>query len=174
MPELVVDRAGLSDAGSVIALLDAAASWQRSRGIDLWTPGHFDDDVRRTIDDGDLYVAREDGAVVGCFMLDEGSSRMTEWLVEHGRVPSRGVVGRLAVAREAAGRGLGVELLDAADTLASRRGVPVLRVECPSENIGLRRYYVEAGFSHVGDNDRPGPNGEPWISSVFERPTGRS
>jgi ribosomal protein S18 acetylase RimI-like enzyme len=172
MPKLVVDRAAPSDTRSVVALLDAAAAWQESRGIDLWTQGQFDDDVHRTIADGDLYVAREDGAIVGCFMLDEGSPRMTDWLVEHGRVPSRGVVGRLAVARDAAGRGLGMELLNAADGLASHRGIPVLRLEFPSENGGLRRYYRRARFSHVGDNDRPGPNGEPWVSSVFERPTG--
>jgi RimJ/RimL family protein N-acetyltransferase len=65
-----------------------------------------------------------------------------------------------------------MHLLSAADRLASHQGIPVLRLEFPSGNEGLRRYYLRAGFSHVGDNDRPGPNGEPWVSSVFERPIG--
>ncbi len=171
---LTIDRATLSDAERIVDLLDAAARWQKSQGIDLWEPGSFDQDVRGTIAAGDLYVARRDGAVVGCFMLDEGSSRLTDWLTEHGREPSPGVVERLAVAREVAGHGLALELLAEADRLAAARGIEFVRLECPSDNEGLRRYYLGAGFTYCGDNDRPGPNGEPWVSSIFERPTGSS
>jgi len=168
---MIVDRAVIPDVGSVLALLDAAAEWQRTRGIDLWKPGQFEEDVRETIANSDLYVARRDGVIVGCCMLDEGSARMTRWLVEHGREPSRGVIGRLAVAREAAGQGLGIRLLREAARLAWAQGITFVRLECPSDNEGLRRYYVEARFTYCGDNDLPGPNGEPWVSSVYERPT---
>ena len=173
-PGLAIDRATPSDAERVVDLLDAAARWQKSQGIDLWEPGSFDQDVRGTIAAGDLYTARLDGLIVGCFMLDEGSSRLIQWLTEHGREPTPGVVGRLAVARDVAGQGLGFELLAEADRLASARGIAFLRLECPSHNAGLRRYYLEAGFTYCGDNDRPGPNGERWVSSIFERPTGSS
>jgi predicted N-acetyltransferase YhbS len=171
-PGPTIDLATPSDAEAIVELLDTAAGWQKSKGIDLWEPGSFDEDVRETIAAGDLHVARLDGAVVGCFMLDEGSSRLTRWLTENGREPTPGVVGRLAVAREVAGRGLGLELLAEADRLAAARGVEFLRLECPSDNEGLRRYYLDTGFTHCGDNDRPGPNGEPRVSSIFERPTG--
>ena len=174
IPGLTIDRATPSDAERIVDLLDAAARWQKSQGIDLWEPGSFDEDVRGTISAGDLYVARRDGAVIGSFMLDEGSSRLMRWLTEHGREPTPGVVGRLAVAREVAAQGLGWELLAEADRLAAARGIEFLRLECPSDNEGLRRYYLEAGFTYCGDNDRPGPNGEPWVSSIFERPTGSS
>jgi len=174
IPGLTIDRATPSDAERIVDLLDAAARWQKSQGIDLWEPGSFDEDVRGTISAGDLYVARRDGAVIGSFMLDEGSSRLTRWLTEHGREPTPGVVGRLAVAREVAAQGLGWELLAEADRLAAGRGIEFLRLECPSDNEGLRRYYLRAGFTYCGDNDRPGPNGEPWVSSIFERPTGSS
>ena len=171
MTDIAIERADAADTGSVVALLDAAAEWQRDQGIDLWTPGQFSEDVRETIAKDDLYVRRRDGVIVGCFMLDEGSARMSRWLIEHGRRPARSVVGRLTVAREFAGHGLGMELLRAADQLASSRGIAFLRLECPSDNQGLRRYYVGAGFTHIGDNDLPGANGEPWVSSVYERPT---
>jgi len=173
-PGLTIDRATPFEAERVVDLLDAAARWQKSQGIDLWEPGSFDEDVRDTIAAGDLYVARRDGAVIGCFMLDEGSSRLTRWLTEHGRAPTPGVVGRLAVAREVGGQELGFALLAEADRLAAARGIEFLRLECPSDNEGLRRYYLRAGFTYCGDNGRPGPNGEPWVSSIFERPTGSS
>jgi len=166
-----MERARPADLEAVVRLLDEAALWQQSRGIDLWHPGTFEVDARATIDAGDLYVAREDDSIVGCFMLDDGSTRLVRWLSERGRQPDRGVVGRLTVARHATGRGLGLELLDAAGRRAYSEGATFLRLECPSDNGGLRRYYEGAGFTYCGDNDEPGPNGEPWVSSVFERRT---
>jgi ribosomal protein S18 acetylase RimI-like enzyme len=172
MTDLIIHRATRSDAVAVVALLDEAAAWLESRGIDHWRRGRFAEEVNQTITNGDLFVGREGGAIVGCFMLDEGSPRLSQWLVERGREPTRGVVGRLTVAREAAGRGLGVELLDAATGVAAGREIAFARLECPSESAGLRRFYLGAGFTYLGDNDIPGPNGEPWVSSVFERATG--
>ena len=168
----MIDRARSFDLEAVVQLLDAAAVWQQGVGIDLWRPGTFKEDVRATIGAGDLYVARDNGAIIGCFMLDEGSPRLTRWLTEHGRRADRGVVGRLTVARHAAGRGLGLELLREAGRRASREGVAFLRLECPSDNERLRRYYEDAGFTYCGDNDQPGPNGERWVSSIFEKPAG--
>jgi ribosomal protein S18 acetylase RimI-like enzyme len=111
MSDLTIERATPSAAASVIGLLDAAATWQQRHGIDMWEPGTFNEDVRQTIENGDLYVAHRDDAIVGSFMLDDGSPRMTQWLLDQGREPSKGVVGRLVVARNAAGRGLGLQLL---------------------------------------------------------------
>jgi len=96
---------------------------------------------------------------------------MSRWVAEHDREQGSGVIGRFAVARDVAGQELGLELLRAAERVASSHGIAFLRLECPSDNERLRRYYVEAGFTYCGDNDEPGPNGEPWVSSVFERPT---
>lgn len=172
MTDLIIDRATDPDAVAVVALLDEAAAWLESRGIDQWRRGQFVGEVCQTISNGDRFIAREGRAVVGCFMLDEGSARLSQWLVERGQEPTRGVPGRLTVAREASGRGLGVELLDAATEVAAQRWIAFVRLECPSESAGLRRFYLGAGFMYLGDNDIPGPNGESWVSSVFERATG--
>ena len=168
-----VSVATAADAQAVEALLDAAAEWQRRRGWNQWTPGRFGDEVREAIAEGSLYVGRRDEVVVGSFMLDEGSRRMVRWLSDTGRPSTSGIsVGRLVVARHVSGQGLGFKLLDAASEIAAARGHSHLRLDCPTENIRLCRYYLEAGFAHIGDNDTPGPNGEPWVSSVFERSTG--
>ena len=168
-----MERAQPSDAVSAAELLDAAARRQESIGHRQWTPGTFGDEVRRAVSCGDLYVARRRGVVIGCFILDGGSPRLIRWLAEHGREPTDGCnVGRLAVAVAASGQGVGIELLDAARVLAARRGLAHLWLDCPAENTRLVRYYVDAGFAYCGDNDIPGPNGEPWVSSVFERSTG--
>ena len=176
MSRLVVARAEASDAVAVEALLDAAAEWQQSRGISQWKPGQFRHEIREAIASGEQYVARRERIVVGSFLLDTGSpSWMSGWLVERRRVPSQGAhVGRLTVAREASGHGLGAELLHAAGAIAAQRGRTYLRLDCPAENARLRRYYLEVGFSYLGDLPIRGPNGEHWVCSVFERPIVRS
>jgi SAM-dependent methyltransferase/ribosomal protein S18 acetylase RimI-like enzyme len=173
MADLTIEHAQPSDAAAVEKLLDAAATWQQSRGIRQWTPGSFDDEVNEAIADRSLYVARREDLIVGCFMLDlQSPPWMTPWLIEQGRVSTEAAhVGRLAVAREASGRGLGRVLLREARTLAAERGLAYLRLDCPAENGRLRRYYVEAGFSYIGDFHTRGPNGERWVSSVFEQAT---
>jgi|tagenome__1003787_1003787.scaffolds.fasta_scaffold20832577_1 GNAT superfamily N-acetyltransferase len=168
-PKLIVERATSPDAAALEALLDAAAEWHQERGLRHWTPGTFTDEIADTIAHGTLHAGWLNGTLVGCFMLDEGSPRLVQWLTEHGREPRSGlIIGRLAVAREAVGQGLGAELLNEAHALADRQGVAFVWLDCPAENERLRRYYQEAGFSYLGDDHIPGPNGEAWVSSVFE------
>jgi GNAT superfamily N-acetyltransferase len=172
--QLTVERAQLADASAVETLLDTTAAWLQSRGIDQWKPGRFGEEVRQTIAAGDLFVARRGGALVGCFLLEtEEPPSVTRWLVEQRRVSSRGAfLARLAVARDAAGRGLGVELLNSACAIAAQLGLSYLRLVCVAGNDRLRRYYMKAGFAYCGDIHTRGPNGEDWVTSLFERPTG--
>jgi predicted GNAT family N-acyltransferase len=170
---LTVERAQPTDASATEALLDAAAAWLESRGIDQWKPGQFAEEIRQAIARGELFVARRDGALVGCFMLEaEEPTNVARWMTEHGRAPAAGAfLGRLAVARDAAGCELGVELLNSACALAAQGGLGYLRLVCVAGNDRLRRYYREAGFAYCGDIHTRGPNGEHWVTSLFERPT---
>ncbi len=170
---LTVERAQLADAADVETLLDTTATWLQSRGIEQWTPGQFSEEVRQTIASGDLFVARRGSALVGCFLLEtEQPPSITRWLVEQRRVPTRGAfLARLAVARTAAGRGLGVALLNSACAIAAHLGLGYLRLVCVAGNDRLRRYYLEAGFVYCGDIQTRGPNDEHWVTSLFERPT---
>jgi GNAT superfamily N-acetyltransferase len=171
--DLSISRAVPADAAALETLLDAAATWQQERGIAQWIPGGFADDVRQTTVAGDLYVARRDDTIVGCFMLEAGAPPAIErWLTDRGRDPARGAyLARLAIARDAVGHGLGRELLECARALAAGQGFGALRLDCPAENTRLRRYYLDAAFGHLGDVRTVGPNGEHWTSSLFERAT---
>src|SRR5687767_11718107 len=82
---LTVERAQPTDASATEALLDAAAAWLESRGIDQWKPGQFGEEIRQAIARGELFVARRDGALVGCFMLEaEEPTNVARWMTEHG------------------------------------------------------------------------------------------
>lgn len=165
-----VDQAARKDAQVVEDLLDAAATWHQASGIDQWSPGRFREEVREVAAAGDLCVARHDAEVVGCFMLEAVCPPWLEpWLAERGRLPSEAMyLGRLAVARELSGQGVGIELLAEARELASAAGFAFLRLNCPAENERLRRYYVEAGFEDIGDAELLGPEKQEWTCTIFE------
>ena len=97
---MTLSRATGADVGSVVRLLDEAAAWQQDHGIDMWRPGTFGTEVREVADAGDLYIARRDGDVVGCFMLEAACPAwMATWLIEHDHAPAEAMyLGRLAVA----------------------------------------------------------------------------
>jgi RimJ/RimL family protein N-acetyltransferase len=165
-----IDRATPQDARTVENLLDSVASWMEQEGIDQWTPGRFGKEVREVIDNGDLYVTRQDGSIIGCFMLETACPDwMAPWLTERSYSPSEALyLGRLAVDRNNAGRRLGFQLLRSARQLATDGGFAFLRLNCPSENHRLRRYYLDAGFGVLGEAALAGPAGEDWTCTLFE------
>jgi ribosomal protein S18 acetylase RimI-like enzyme len=172
MDRFVVERATLADAAAVEALLDSVSEWLSQRGIDQWTAGTFGPEVDAVARAGDLYVARRDDRPVGCFMLETTCPGwMAEWLTQRSRqIADAMYVGRLAVAREAAGGSIGVRLLDEAAAITRRAERRYLRLNSPAGNQALRRFYLGAGFEDLGTAELDGPNREAWVCSVFERP----
>ncbi len=116
-------------------------------------------------------MGRDDDTIIGCFTLEaDCPDWLAAWLLDHDRSPADAMyLGRLAVARHASKRGLGMELLGSASALAAAAGFAHVRLNCPAENERLRRYYLAAGFSRLGEAGLQGPNGEDWVCSVFER-----
>ena len=104
--EIEVVRAGGSDLDTVLSILEEAL-WLVRRGIDRWEPVSFS---RRRIADrighGEMYLARSAGQNFGTFALQWSDEEV--W----GAVPGdAGYVHGLAIRRDFAGRGLGLELL---------------------------------------------------------------
>lgn len=173
---LTVHAAARDDAEAVERLIDEAAAWLQSRGIDQWRPGHFRAEVHDAIEANEFYLARQDGLLVGCFRLALNSPpAVKRWLADQGRHADTGAyLSRLTTARAAAGEWLGVTLIDAACDLAAQHGLQYLRLDCWAGNARLRQYYLDTGFDHCADirtrtRDRAG---EIVVISLFERAAG--
>jgi GNAT superfamily N-acetyltransferase len=115
-------------------------------GIEGWTPCAFS---RRRIADlmerGEMYLALLDGKPVGTFAL-QWSDRET-W----GNVPDdAGYVHGLAIRRDFAGMGLGLEMLRRAEYIVYRAKRGCLRLDCVADNEALNEYYRRAGFGYRG------------------------
>jgi ribosomal protein S18 acetylase RimI-like enzyme len=144
--KLEVREARIADLDAVMSMLEEAARWMIRRGIEGWTPGAFS---RRRIADlmesGEMYLALLDGKPVGIFAL-QWSDRET-W----GNVPDdAGYVHGLAIRRDFAGMGLGLEMLRRMEHMVYRAKRECLRLDCVADNEALNEYYRRAGFGYRG------------------------
>jgi hypothetical protein len=62
-----VTPVGAEELDEVVEVLSEAAAWLRSRGIEQWADPHPSEWVAASIDRGETYLARENGAVVDDF-----------------------------------------------------------------------------------------------------------
>jgi ribosomal protein S18 acetylase RimI-like enzyme len=159
--EVTLSPAYKADFSRVLAILEDAAAWLASRGIDQWRPGGFDHhELLQSIDRRELHLARIDGRDVGTITLQWADPLF--WPPEgHDQA---GYVHKLAVRREAAGRGLGRYLLEWAAARSAERGKRFLRLDCQGTNPGLCGYYEKLGFTRRGRK-----RVRSWHVALYER-----
>ncbi|GGM84170.1 hypothetical protein GCM10012275_63520 [Longimycelium tulufanense] len=154
MPLVTIEQAQPRDADQVLALLDEAAAWLRSRGIHQW-PERFTgrDDwrakrIRAYIAAGQTYVVRADTALVACFTLSGADPHFAHGWPDG---PDNALyIYRMAVRRTWAGLDLGGRILDWAGARATTLDYRWLRLDCHRDNTALQRYYQARGFELVG------------------------
>src|SRR5215470_5700073 len=103
-----VERATPADTDAILTLLQDAARWLLSRGIEQWRPEQFE--RRRLLEHiarGDVFIALRAGTLAGTLALS-WDDRVV-WGVQP---PVAGYVHGLAISRAEGGRGLGSALLD--------------------------------------------------------------
>jgi ribosomal protein S18 acetylase RimI-like enzyme len=166
---LTVETATAADVPAAQALVDGARQWLRSRGIDQWQGPVPDAVLVRDAEQGSLFVVRQDEVVVAMVTLSDSDSET--W----GAGSSPAVyVHRLAVAQSHRGRRLGQRLLAWVEERAADRGAAFVRLDCATDNPGLRRFYERRGFRHVRDVMVTAlDGGRQLASSLYERELAR-
>ena len=141
-----IRRCQAQDVATVADLLDEATVWVGERGYEQWPLPYPRDEIAAAVERGEVYVAELDGQPVATMTLLWEDSR--HW----GERPADAAyVHKLAVSRACAGQRIGRALVEWADRTAARAGRTFLRLDCRSENAGLRQYYERHGFAHRGD-----------------------
>ena len=155
-----VRRCQADDVATVAALLDEATAWVGERGYEQWPLPFPHDQIAAAIERGEVYVAELDGDVVATVTLLWDDP--TYW----GERPAdAGYVHKLAVRRACAGQRIGNAIVAWADETAAAQGRRFLRLDCLSDNPGIRAYYENLGFEHRGDLVVGGRD-----MSIYERP----
>jgi GNAT superfamily N-acetyltransferase len=134
-----------ADLDDVLDILNEAARWLWSRGINQWpTDGFPRDLIAGDISRGEVYIARHDRRAIGTLTL-----QWSDELFWPSATEAAGYIHRIAVRRDA--RGLGAELLKFAERATAATGRKLLRLDCFSGNGALCNYYERAGFVRRAD-----------------------
>lgn len=160
LADVTIERAALDDADIVLDILEEAAWWLLSRGIQQWVPEQFKrEPLLAHITAGEVYLVWRNGAALGTLTLQWADPRI--WGEQ---AADAGYVHGLAIRRAVGGQSVGRALLAWAERQAADAGKAYLRLDCMAENAALRAYYERAGFTHVRD-----VFGKTWSASLYEK-----
>lgn len=171
---LDLHRATEHDHDSIVALIDQAAEWLRTKNTDQWAqpwPSERDRShrIRRDLRAGKTWVATAGRALVATLTTDSEDSPV--WPKESKGEPAAYIC-RLVVSRTHAGQGLGAAFLDWAGLRARQLyAARWIRVDVWTTNHALHAYYRRHGFEFYGlseevDDDYPS-------AALFQKPTQR-
>ncbi|WP_369234065.1 GNAT family N-acetyltransferase [Streptomyces sp. R21] len=167
-PELTFRRADENDLATLVRLRDEAAHWQKRTAPDIaqWTPGQLGEDHFRTrIEQGEVWLAHADSAVVGAWELwwDDPAA----WGPQP---PTAAYIHRLMTDHTTAPRGTGRRMLAQAESRITASGRTLARLDCISTNPHLRAYYENAGYRVVGEQPmKDGGAGSPYAVTLLEK-----
>ena len=156
-------RAQPPDLDTVVDILEEAASWLASRGIEQWLPGSFlgprYDSIADQVNHGEVYLAVLDGKPVGTLTLQWQDKKFWGDVAD-----DAAYVHRIAIRRAWAGKGLGRQLLQWAESTAAAAGKTFLHLDCMAENSALCEYYERANFLCCGELE-----GKGWRVRLYEK-----
>lgn len=178
---LNVHQASRDDLPTVLNILDDAASWLVSRGIEQW-PARFggvddwrSDRIASYVEDGECWLVRAGGEPVATFNLTTRADPDYADGWPDG-ADSALYIFRMAVCRSWAGRDIGSRILEWASARAHAAGLSWIRLDCHRHNRPLQRYYEERGFIRVGTLVRViDDDGTPYTrgsGALYQRPAG--
>ena len=127
-----------------------------------WGTGAYTvEEVRYSMQSGDVYIAMLDSKAVGTFRL-----QWTDDIIWDGP-ENAGYIHQLAVMEGFHGQDLGAHLIDWASKKVAKHNKQFLRLDCPSANQKLCAYYERQGFVQVGLKSIPSFNN--YTAALYER-----
>ncbi len=143
--QLQIRQAQPQEAGVVVTILQDAAHWLMSRGIDTWDPQKLASYMLSAVERGEVYLAWIENRALGTFSLQWDD--VSFW---GERPPDAGYLHKLAVSRDGAGSKVGQQMLAHAEQIVIKNQRFYLRLDCDRNNEINNRYYQQAGFELVG------------------------
>ena len=134
------------DEDAVVAIYTEIGTWlHEQKGVTRqWFRQLPPEDARQFIDTGELYLAYLGEEHVGALRLTPEPDRL--WTEN----PAALYLHSLAVRRAYAGHNLGRAMLSWVEDQARAAGKERQRLDCMADNLVLRRYYIEAGYTPLG------------------------
>jgi len=144
---MTIERATAADLPEVLQLLNDAADWLHSRGLDQWPAGFNVDRIGPMVGRHEVWLVRDGGHPVGTVTIS-GEADPDFWTAAESRQPAV-YVSKLAISRSEAGAGLGALLLRWAVDYAARIGCDWARLDAWRTNEQLHDYYRRQGWGQL-------------------------
>jgi GNAT superfamily N-acetyltransferase len=152
------------DLDEVLALLNQAASWLHSRGLDQWPGGFGADRIAPLLDRGEVYLLHEDTAAIATVTVSRRGD--TDFWTPAELAEPALYIAKLAVARDHAGNQLGELILRWTVDLAARQHLTWARLDAWRTNHQLHSWYRRIGWQQVRTVPLPHRNS----GTLFQRP----
>lgn len=147
----------IGDLPEVFALLESAAQWLLSKGIQQWQtplPASFINFMQDETSAGHVYLAR----------AGQDEPALATFRIAHQDLPRWGDNGRdkalyvysLAIRNDLHNTGFGAQVISAVHEMAIQQKIDWLRLDCWAHNQRLQTHYKSLGFSHAGNVDDAG------------------
>lgn len=165
---MTIDRAKSGDLDTVVAILQGASAWLRSRGLDQWPEGFAPPErIRPYIDRGEAWLVRDDGHPVATIKISAhaDADAANLWTPAERRELAL-YLSKLAINQTYAGKGLGALVLRWAIDQAAQLGCKWARLDAWRTNADLLAYYESRGWLHVRTVEVPWRNS----TALFQRP----
>ena len=128
-----------------IEVIEEAAEWMASKGIDQWKPGWHRDNQQYLLpflNNENIYLAHSGDELAGAFILSYDGGKLWK-----GRPGNANYLSKLVIRRKFSGHG--ASLLKQAEDKARDDGALMLRLDCLASNERLCRYYMEKSYEPV-------------------------
>lgn len=161
---MILMQAELADLHRLLRFRTDAAAWLAPLGTDQWALPFPAENIIRSIQAGEVYIAREtpQSEAAATITLDREADPLL-WTEQEREEPAL-YVHKLTVDRRWAGQHLGSRLLDWAGSQAAAAGADWLRLDAWTTNRRLHRYYEDHGFRHVRTVRDSAVGGSGWVA----------
>jgi ribosomal protein S18 acetylase RimI-like enzyme len=135
------------DLEEVLSLLNQAASWLRSRGLDQWPGGFGVNRIAPLIARGEVYLVLDDDVAVATVTVSPRGD--TDFWTPAELTEPAFYIAKLAIARDQAGNQLGELILRWTVDLAARQGLTWTRLDVWRTNYELHSWYRRIGWQQI-------------------------
>lgn len=149
---MFLTKATAADFADVCALYEAVCAGMADSSSPQWVWGEYPNEelLRKSLDAGTLYIAKEDEKLLCAVTIDtcfDEEYASVNWLF--GTKP--GAFHRLAIAPDQQGKGLGKQAVEAVCDILCSQSCDTLRIDTYANNLAAQKLYTRIGMRKAGE-----------------------
>jgi GNAT superfamily N-acetyltransferase len=148
---LVVRKASIADAATLLQLVRECVAGMRAAGIEQWDEVYPNaETIAHDTEAGTLHVLCDDGTIIASITIDQNMDPLWQDMAWNADGEPAIAVHRLMVHPSQQGRGLAKTLMQHAETVALQQGCRSIRLDTFRQNPAAMALYPRLGYQPTG------------------------